>query len=71
MRNVIPAINSLGYYSINECEFKSIDSADGLEEEWLDMYDILQYNNFDEKDRNRLVYGKYIDDDKLFELSAE
>lgn len=49
MREIIPAINSQGYYSLEEGKYKYLDEATGIEKEWITKYQMLQYNNmFDE-----------------------
>lgn len=52
MQEVIPAINSRGYYSkANGC-FKHLEDAAGEEAKWIQNYRILQYNDMFEKDKN-------------------
>lgn len=58
---VIPAMNSLGYYSIEKNKFVTFDEAEGEEAAWLEKHSVLQYNNmFDPKHRNNLFFGQYI-----------
>ncbi len=45
MMEHIPAINSRGYYSISEGGYKYLEDAEGEEAEWINKYEILQYNN--------------------------
>lgn len=45
LRSIIPAINSLGYYSKEQGGFIAFDNAYGIEAEWLDKYEMLQYHN--------------------------
>ena len=48
----IPVINAKGYYSKDNNNFQTIDSAVGNEKEALSQYRIIQYNNlFDKKNR--------------------
>lgn len=57
MMEVIPAVNSRGYYSNSAGRFKHIEEADGEEAEWLKNYEILQYNNmFDKKEKSKLFF---------------
>lgn len=57
MREVIPAVNSRGYYSLSEGRFKHLEEATGEEAQWLMNYEILQYNNmFDKKDQSELFF---------------
>ena len=53
----IPAINSRGYYSISEGKYKYLDEAEGEEAEWINKYEMLQYNNmFDLKEQSELFF---------------
>lgn len=57
----IPAVNSLGYYSKLFHTYKPIDEAVGMEKEWLEKYQTLQYNNlFDGKNRSPLFFGQFM-----------
>lgn len=57
MMEVIPAVNSRGYYSNSAGRFKHIEEADGEEAGWLKNYEILQYNNmFDKKEKSKLFF---------------
>lgn len=57
MQEVVPAINSRGYYSVSEGKFKDVAEAKGEEAEWLKNYEILQYNSmFDRRDRSELFF---------------
>ena len=57
LREVIPAINSQGYYSAADGEYHYLEDAEGEEAEWINRYHILQYNNmFDEKNRSSLFF---------------
>ena len=49
MEQVIPAINSVGFYSQSAGEYRNIEDADAEEKEWLDRYQALQYNNIFDK----------------------
>lgn len=54
----VPAINSRGYYSLEQGEFLSPEEAGGEEAEWLMQYEMLQYNAmFDKKNRSRLFFA--------------
>lgn len=53
----IPAINSRGYYSIAEGGYKYLEEAEGEEAEWINKYEILQYNNmFGFKEQSELFF---------------
>ena len=57
MQQTIPAINSRGYYSVSSGCFKHLEEATGEEAEWIDRYQILQYNNmFDKKKQSRVFF---------------
>jgi hypothetical protein len=57
MMKVIPAINSRGYYSAAEKTHKYLEDATGEEAEWINRYQILQYNNmFDYKEKSKLFF---------------
>ena len=61
MMEVVPAVNARGYYSQTEGRFIHVEDAVGEEAEWLQNYEILQYNNmFDEKGRS-MVFFPYIE----------
>lgn len=57
MEEVIPSINSYGFYS-KECKhFLAFDQASETERKWLQAYEILQYNNlFGGKHRNSRLF---------------
>lgn len=57
MMETIPAINSRGYYSKTTGHFKHLDEAEGAEAEWINKYQILQYNNmFGKKKQSKLFF---------------
>ena len=57
MMEVIPAINARGYYSAAENTHKYLEDATGEEAEWINRYQILQYNNmFDYKEKSELFF---------------
>ena len=60
MMEHIPAINSQGYYSISEGKYKYLADAQGEEAEWINKYEILQYNNmFDLKKHSKVFFPYY------------
>ncbi len=59
LRQVVPAINSLGYYSISKQEFIDYNLAENEEKEWLNIYYSVQYNNLHPKERNYEIFGRY------------
>ncbi len=57
MMEVVPAINSQGYFSLDEKTYLHIDEATGEEAKWIKQYEILQYNSmFDEENRSDLFF---------------
>ena len=62
MQEVIPAINSRGYYSLSNGKFMHIDEATGEEAQWISDYEILQYNNMFDKKGKSEVFFPYINE---------
>ena len=60
MQQTIPAINSRGYYSVSSGCFKHLEEATGEEAEWIDKYQILQYNNMFDKKKQSKVFFPYL-----------
>lgn len=57
MSEVVPAVNSRGYYSKSQRKFIHLEEAAGEEAKWLADYEILQYNNmFDEKGKSEVFF---------------
>lgn len=57
MMEVVPAINSRGYYSKSQGCFLHIEEAQGEEADWIRDYEILQYNNmFDRKGQSEVFF---------------
>lgn len=57
MMEVVPAINSRGYYSLEKEKYLDLENAAGEEAEWIERYRILQYNSmFDKKGRSDLFF---------------
>lgn len=53
----IPAINSQGYYSKEYGTYMLLEDATGTEAEWIQKYQILQYNGmFDEKRQSKQFF---------------
>lgn len=60
----IPAINSRGYYSLESGGFVHLEDASGEEADWINKYQILQYNSmFDKKNRSEEFFPYPITDD--------
>lgn len=57
MMEVVPAMNSRGYYSIEQEKYMHIEDALGKELEWLMKYESLQYNGlFDTKNTSSIFF---------------
>jgi len=56
----IPAINSRGYYSKSKGRFVHIEDATGEEAEWLNKYNILEYNSIFGGKKTSDVFFPYI-----------
>ncbi len=57
---VVPAINSQGYYSLEDDRYLHIEDATGEEAKWIEQYRLLQYNNlFDVFNRSDVFYPYY------------
>ena len=53
MQEIVPAINSRGFYSKSRGTFLHLEEAAGEEEQWIQKYKILQYNHLvDKKNRD-------------------
>ncbi|MCC8168580.1 MAG: LTA synthase family protein [Clostridiales bacterium] len=62
LMEVIPAINSRGYYSISAGKYQNLSDATGEEALWLGYYEILQYNSmFDKKNRSSVFFPYILD----------
>jgi phosphoglycerol transferase MdoB-like AlkP superfamily enzyme len=59
MMEVVPAINSRGYYSKTQGGYVHVDDAEGEEREWIERYQILQYNSMFDKKGRSLVFFPY------------
>ncbi len=57
---VIPAINTMGYYSKSAQAFLPADAAQGTEAEWLSRYEILQYNAMFDNNPSEVFFGNHI-----------
>lgn len=57
VNEVIPAMNAYGYWSNAKEGFATYDEAEGEEKEWLQAYEMLQYNSiFDKKGRSEVFF---------------
>lgn len=58
MMQSIPAVNSRGYYSASQEKFLHVEDAAGEDAQWLEKYQILQYNNmFDRKEKSEVFFS--------------
>ena len=54
---VVPAINSQGYYSLSKGRYLHVEDATGEEAKWIKKYELLQYNGlFDKKGRSSVFF---------------
>lgn len=64
VEEVIPAMNALGYYSLEQGGFVEYDQATGREKRILDNYRIVQYNAlFDRENSSVLFFDQYLPDE--------
>lgn len=56
---IVPAMNSMGYYSLNRGMFVPYDEAAGVEAEILHQYRILQYNCLFDNDRSSVFFPEH------------
>ena len=57
VRQLIPACNSLGYYSYDAGQFLALDDAQGEEKKKLLEYNYLEWNSlFDEDNKNSVLF---------------
>lgn len=57
MMEVVPAINSRGYYSLEKGRYLYVEDALGEELLWISKYESLQYNSlFDEKNISKVFF---------------
>ena len=61
MQEIVPAINSRGFYSKSRGTFLHLEEAAGEEEQWIQKYKILQYNNMFGKRKQSKLFFPYID----------
>ena len=60
MMDHVPAINSQGYYSVSAGKYKYLADAEGEEAEWINKYQILQYNNMFDLDKQSKLFFPYL-----------
>ena len=54
---VVPAINSRGYYSLDKQRYVHVEDALGEELLWISKYEMLQYNSlFGKKDKSEVFF---------------
>jgi hypothetical protein len=57
MEKVIPSMNANGFFSISTGSYLSFDEATNDEQRWLELYEVLQYNNiFDATHRSETFF---------------
>ncbi len=63
-KNVLPMLNLYGFHSVADDAYISYSEASPVEQDWLEQYAILQYNNLidsknrDESFRPSMIFGK-------------
>ena len=61
LMDVVPAINSRGYYSAAKRKYYHVDAAEGVDAEWIKKYEILQYNGmFDGRNRSEIFFPRAV-----------
>lgn len=58
---VVPAINSRGYYSKEKGTYCYVEDAVGEEAKWLGFYEVLQYNSMFDKKAQSTVFFPYLE----------
>ena len=58
MDEIIPSMNSYWYYSNEKGQYIKYDQASGIEKEWLDKYNILQYNYLFSRNKSEIFFNK-------------
>lgn len=61
LMEVIPAINSRGYYSKEKGTYCYVEAAVGEEAQWLGLYEVLQYNAMFDKEKKSTVFFPYLE----------
>ena len=57
LMEVVPAINSRGYYSVSKEKYLHVEDSLGEEAVWIEKYRLLQYNNlFDARGRSEVFF---------------
>lgn len=56
MQQEIPAMNARAYYSVSQGKFLHYEDAGELDRQWLEKYEILQYNNMFDDDRSQIFF---------------
>lgn len=62
MMDVVPAINSRGYYSLSKGKFVHLEDALGEELSWISKYESLQYNSLFDSKNESCVFFPYIEE---------
>lgn len=60
LREVVPAINARGYYSLDKQRYLHIEDALGEELTWISKYQSLQYNSLFDKRNTSEIFFPYI-----------
>lgn len=62
LQDVVPAINSRGYYSLNKGRYIHVEEALGEELLWISRYENLQYNSLFDKKNTSEIFFPYLDE---------
>ena len=63
LEEAIPSMNAMGYYSVSQRRFVPFDQATAEEQEWLNKYERVLYNNlFDRESTSYLLFDQYLVD---------
>ena len=62
LREVVPAINARGYYSVEKGRYLHVEDAVGEELKWITQYQNLQYNNLFDSKNTSSVFFPYLEE---------
>ena len=62
LMDVVPAINTRGYYSLSAGKYLHVEDAAGAELEWISKYESLQYNGMFGKKNTSEIFFPYIEE---------
>ena len=62
MQTIIPAVNARGYYSLQEGRYLHVRDAKEEEQQWLSVYEHLQYNGLFDKRHTSEIFYPYLEE---------